>query len=355
MKSGSVPFPRKKMVNSYTAGKLFAQLLQNLVNESISIVKVLLSKAKNLFRPSGESDDKAVNSSGRRWWVSWLAPLGAIFAAFGGGLLPNFLADQWHAGAGDLKLLGAIMLILIGAGLPTVASRLLESRRNPSLRLEQAVEGFKEAAVLLAKFDPKTAGVGEVTQLQKDLADRLARAITVNARGARVVVYLAERRDNQPGDAEGTVDSMHTKSRFFSVQCFGGRPDEPTHDKYVPEEGQEGPGSFFCRRVLMKQQTIIQNIKRPPRDAMVAETRSNKYGSFILTPVVGADKSVRGAISVDYPGKSRFDSFDCAVAWHIARLFRDALDATVKSAYVTADELSAATSKLVDEDKEGKS
>ena len=59
---------------------------------------------------------------------------------------------------------------------------------------------------------------------------------------------------------------------------------------------------------------------------------------------------MRGAISVDYPGRSRFDSFDCEVAWHIARLFRDALKATAESAEVTADELSAARNKLVDEE-----
>lgn len=302
------------------------------------------------FRPHGESDDKAVNSTGQRWWEAWIAPLGAMSAALGGSLLPNVLADNWHEGSGDLKLVAAGLIIFLGASLPPFSSWIMKSRRNPNLRLDGAVKGFKEAAVLLAEFNPKTAGAPEVTQLQKDLADKLAQAITMNGRSARVVVYLAERRDNRADDADTRANTDHTRSRFFSLQCFGGRPDEPTHDKYVPERSEEGPGSFFCRRVLSKQQTIIQNINRPPRDAIVSETRSNKYGSFILTPVVGADRSVRGAISIDYPGASRFDSFDCDVAWHIARLFRDALDATVESANVTADELSAAKSKLVKEE-----
>ena len=305
---------------------------------------------RSFFLPRGESNDKAVNSSGLRWWESWLAPIGAVLAAIGGGLLPNFLAENWYGGSGDLRLAASLVLIILGAILAPVGASLLKSRRKPSQRLADAVKGFKEAAVLLAEFNPKTAGAAAVRQLQQDLADKFSQAITVNGRSARVVVYLAERRDNSADDAETTANVDHTRSRFFSLQCFGGRSDEPTHDKYVPEDNKEGPGAFFCRRMLNKQQTIIQNINRPPRDAIVSDIRSNKYGSFILTPVVGADRSVRGAISIDYPGPSRFDAFDCAVAWDIARLFRDALDATVESASVTADELSAAKEKLVKEE-----
>lgn len=300
--------------------------------------------------PKGESDDKAANSNGQWWWEPGIAPLGSILAALGGGLLPNVFADSWSEGSGDVKVAGALLLIALGAFLPPVASWLLKSRRNPGLRLDGAVQGFKEAAVLLAEFNPRTAGAREVDQLQQDLADKLAQAISVNGRRARIVVYLAERRDNEFDDADSTADIDHTKSRYFSLQCFGGRPDSPTHDKFVPEEPGNGPGTFFCRRVLSKQQTIVQNISRPPRNAIVSNERSNKYGSFILTPVIGADSAVRGAISIDYPRRSRFDSFDCEVAWHIARLFRDALKATAKSAEVTADELSAAKNRLVEEE-----
>lgn len=307
-------------------------------------------KSRGVFLPKGESDDKAANSNGQRWWEAAIAPLGAILAALGGGLLPNVFADSWSEGSGDVKFAGALLLIVLGAFLPLFASWFLKSRRNPDLRLDGAVQGFKEAAVLLAEFNPRTAGAREVAQLQQELANKLAQAISVNDRRARIVVYLAERRDNEFDDADSTADINHTKSRYFSLQCFGGRPDSPTHDKFVPEESGNGPGAFFCRRVLSKKQTIVQNISRSPRSAIVSNERSNKYGSFILTPVTGADYSVRGAISIDYPGRSRFDSFDCEVAWHIARLFRDALKATAKSAEVTADELFAAKNKLVEEE-----
>lgn len=284
-----------------------------------------------------EKTDWAANSDGIPWWVK-AAPFGAAILGWAGGwMAPDFFVPDWSNGNGDLRALGSAMAAVAAALLPGWAAKRSNRESHPNERLDQAVSGFKEAALCLAEFSSSDADNEQAEAVRQELSDVLARAVSFGGRKARLVVYFLERTESESSDAaaEGLNATESTYKRFFQYDCHSGRPDVPAHRIY---SSGTGFGEFFCNQMLEREQVVIQNVNNPPREAKISTAEGAKYGSFIVTPVEGPDGEVRGAVSIDYPGRSRFDSFDCSVAWDIAKLFQDTFEATIKSAAVTSQE-----------------
>lgn len=297
-----------------------------------------------LFRQRGSSHT-AVPAGQQPWWHRPLNYLGVVLGGASGWFVPEFGAGKTTV-AILLNAGTAVLCAVLGMVLTEAAShRKKTSADDPDL-LKSVVKSFTEAATCLAAFNPETAGADDAKAIRKRLVEILAHALTTGSRQARVVVYFVERVENPVADAadEQTPElSASIKNRYFAFDCAGGRPDRPRHREYTAASAH---GRFFCQRTLGRQQTIIQDVHRPPRDACIEVPPEAVYGSFIATPIEGPRDDVRGAVTIDFPGTSRFDTFDQAVAWHIAGLFRETFLATTTSATVTSDEVQTALTSI---------
>ncbi|MGX1738559.1 hypothetical protein ACWIB8_05220 [Corynebacterium flavescens] len=291
-------------------------------------------------RPIAEEarvSDLAANSDGNPVWTKFVPAAAALFGWFSGWIMPDLFSSGWSEGHGDVKAGLSAISAIAGALLPGWVSGRFSVDRFMGERLDNAVDGFKDAAMLLANFSSKDASSDEAERFRKDLANVLSRAVSFGGRKARIVVYFLERGEDEFRDADSETEvGASGSTRYFVYDCYGGRDDSPKHREYSNDSDE---GKFFCTSMLGRKQIVVKNTKKPPRGAKISSSISDKYGSFILTPVEASDGEVRAAISIDFPGKSRFDSFDCSVAWKIVKLFQDTFESTIKSAGVSTDEV----------------
>lgn len=297
-----------------------------------------------LFRQRGASYI-AVPAGQQPWWHRPLNYLGVALGGASGWFVPEFGAAKT---TGDILLNAgaAVLCAVLGVVLTEAASHRKKTSADDPELLKNVVKSFTGAATCLASFNPEIAGAEDAKEIRKRLVEILAHALDSGSRQARVVVYFVERVENPVADAADKRTPelpASVRNRYFAFDCAGGRPDRPRHREYTADSDH---GRFFCHRTLGRQQTIIQDVHRPPRDACIEVPPEAIYGSFIATPIEGPGDDVQGAVTIDFPGTSRFDTFDQAVAWHIAGLFRETFLATTTSATVTPDEAQTALTSI---------
>lgn len=271
--------------------------------------------------------DKVGSSQLSKAFLILVSLCSPTLAFVGGWIAPQF-QPGWTNGHGDLRLAVAVILTFLAA-IAGYFSTTFRADKYVEERLEKATKGLFDAGLILNDFSSTDASDLESKQVRQELANTLARAVSYGGRQARVVVFFTERGEDVVSDGDGSETGFMHKNRFFMLDCHGGRADHPvtsTWDKTTEA------GTFFCEQMISGQQTVVMNVKRPPQEAKLSVSESSQYGSFILTPIRDSNHFVRGAISIDYPGKSNFDSFDTKVAWMVANLFRDTFAASVKSA-----------------------
>ena len=296
--------------------------------------------------------DRAANSDGNPRFYKVVAGFGVILGSVGGWFAPNISEPGWEDGRGDLWALVAVFATVAGVWLSAWFTQRAETGKYARERMENAVDGFKEAAIHLKDYSSEDADVKQSQEIRSKLAKVLGSAVSYGNRQARIVVYLLERTESEDDASSPEVPGGGSSpgKRFFIQDCFGGRPDPPVSSRYAYDTEY---GEFFCDQMIRGEQVIIKNVNFPPPEAPLSVSESARYGSFILTPVKDVSGVVRGAVSIDYPGKSRFDSFDCSVAWRIALLFQDTFAATIRSANVSQFEVDEAFSRIRLDDEKG--
>ena len=292
--------------------------------------------------------DRARRERPSLFWLT--SAVGAALGAFGGAVYSPLATEKLSLEtlASSPRFYLGTALVFLGIFTPRIIATILHKPNHNSLKLDRFMDGFKDAGILLRDFDPAMHGRKEIQEIRKQMSGMLARAMSSDGREARLVLYMVERSHEEERDAKGTTGGAG--ARFFKMECFGGRSDQPKN--YIYNHSTE-QGKFFCERMISSAQVLVNDAQAWRWSKQITHEPASSYRSFIVTPICpqnSEDQFPIGAVSIDYPGKSAFSPADTQLAWGIAALLRETMVDAERSANETRIEVADLQESLTNEE-----
>lgn len=238
-------------------------------------------------------------------------------------------------GIDDLKAVDTLLLfVAVGGAIgPLLLRHFRTSKKSHAFaaRTDALVRGFNAIAESNHAFTRGEMTPERAVELKKHAAVNAAAMLTAGDRNARVSVYRVDRSDEEDDE-----DGEHPPGKqYLRLEACGGRGDHP-RAKFTSDSKE---GKFLCNRILQDgvHPLFINNVSKPPPDAVLKIDSSASYRSFMMIPIckdVNGIKQAKavGAVFVDFNTTSAFTEQDREIGWAIAAQFFVAFTAIRESA-----------------------
>lgn len=224
------------------------------------------------------------------------------------GLLPPALGEgQWA--------FSSLLLLFIAAGVfaPNLTNLILRNKANPldyMRRFTSAVPGFIQPISDYIQSD--------MLDHHKDalLNDLVACTSSALSDDARICVYKYALMEEDKEDED--------RDRFELIKCHGRPGDAREYFDRNTEEGRALLGAVVGERQII----VVEDVQEEHKDLVAINPNiHNGYQSFVVIPIESArvggeqERRLRGVITIDYPEKRKFYTYDREIYLGIAKAF----------------------------------